>query len=71
MNLRQSLDKGAGFWYYVGNNNETARSVIEWSMRVMSEEVHEMVAEYNVAYQREFGRVGISWIVNARWGKAR
>lgn len=29
-------------------------------MRVMSEGVHEMVAEYNVAYQREFGRVGIS-----------
>mgnify|MGYP000274760796 CR=1 FL=1 len=29
-------------------------------MRVMSEDVHEMVAEYNVAYQREFGRVGIS-----------
>ena len=25
-------------------------------MRVMSEEVLERVAEYNVAYQREFGR---------------
>ena len=29
-------------------------------MRVMSEEVLERVAEYNVAYQREFGKVGIS-----------
>lgn len=44
----------------MGNNNETARSVIERSMRVMSEEVLERVAEYNVACQRGVGRVGIS-----------